>query len=255
MTEFQRDNVFGPDVFTDFIITFIQNHKDAPFFVYYPMVLPHPPFINTPDNLNNKKVNNQKRYEGMVSYMDKLVGRIVSAVKDSGLLENTVIFFMGDNGTPQEVVSTMDNIVIRGGKGQMTDTGTRVPLIVNWKGIIPERLVVNDLVDLTDIFPTLSDIAQFELKSDLTIDGRSFLPQLKGKAGNPREWVYIQYRKDMAFRTMNWKLNDDGWLFDLKADPFENHRILKDKDTADSARARQRIERIVKNIFNLHSKK
>jgi len=255
ITEVQRDNIYGPDIFTEFILNFIRNHKESPFFAYYPMVLPHAPFQYTPDNLNRKEVSDQqKMFADMVSYMDKLVGQIISTIKELGLKDKTIILFTADNGTPRRIVSSMGDISLRGGKGKVTDLGTRVPLIAGWKGVIPSGLVCHDLIDFTDFFPTLAHIAEIEKQSSFRIDGHSFLPQLKGEKGNPRKWVFLQLNRRQAFRTKHWKLNQYGWLFNLKEDPFELHPILKGKDNVESSTARKDIEEIVRKMFHIKGK-
>jgi arylsulfatase A len=215
------------------------------------MVLPHRHFRNTPDNLNLVRSNDiQQLFAGMVAYMDKLIGRIVTTINELGLREKTIIIFTGDNGTDRLIVSSMGRTSMRGGKGEMTDLGTHVPLIASWEGVIPEGLVCNDLIDFTDIFPTFADIAGIEVQSELKIDGRSFLPQLKGQKGDPRKWVFLQYYYEQAVRTRYWKLNNLGWIFDMKKDPFEKHPIIKSRDTNDSAIARKNLEKFFNKIIS-----
>lgn len=97
-------NVYGPDVFSDYIANFIRRNKDKPFFAYYPMVLTHDPFYPTPDSkewsdasLREKQDN--RLMSDMVSYTDKMVGKLLNVLKEEGVYENTVVIFIGDNGT------------------------------------------------------------------------------------------------------------------------------------------------------------
>jgi arylsulfatase A len=144
---------FGPDLVTDFICEFIKKNKDRPFLVYYPMILTHCPFVPTPDSADwNPKSVGSPTYKGdakyfgdMVTYMDKLIGRIADTVEKQGLSENTIILFTGDNGTDKPVVSKFKGRTVAGGKGKTTDAGTRVPLIVTGAGV--KTQVLNDLVD------------------------------------------------------------------------------------------------------------
>jgi len=226
---------YGPDVTADFLCNFIKKNKDRPFLAYYPMILTHCPFVPTPDSkdwdpksMGSKTYKGQaKHFGGMVEYMDKLVGRIVGEIEAQGLTEDTVILFTGDNGTDQPVVSMCNGIKIAGGKGKMTDAGTRVPLVVSWRGKAEPR-VVGDLVDLSDFFPTLCSLAGVEVPSPSEMDGRSFLPQVLGEEGDPREHLYSWYsvrgdsvKARVSARTKRYKLYGDGKFFDLESDVRE----------------------------------
>ncbi|MHC4464916.1 MAG: sulfatase-like hydrolase/transferase [Planctomycetota bacterium] len=108
---------YGPDVFTDYAFDFIERHKAGPFFLYFPMALVHSPFVPTPDSEDWKKrthKNNTKYFADMVTYMDKIVGRIVRKLEELGLRENTLVLFIGDNGTHKSIKSKMPDGVIQG---------------------------------------------------------------------------------------------------------------------------------------------
>jgi len=184
----------------------------------------------------------------MVAYLDKCVGRVVATLERLGLREKTLILFTADNGTPRGIVSRMGQTTIPGGKGKMTDTGCHVPLIANWKGVTPPGRVCADLVDFSDVFPTLAEAAGAPLPK-VKIDGRSFLPQIRGERGDPREWVYIQLNKQKAVRTRRWKLHGDGRLFDLQNDPFERKPIPAHSDTPESKAARERLQAVLADLL------
>lgn len=224
---------YGPDIHCDFVCDFIERHKAKPFFAYYPMNLVHAPFDPTPDT---PKQGGRKAKGGhfadMVAYLDKCVGRVVATLDRLGLRERTLVLFTGDNGTPRGIKSQMGDITIPGGKGSMTDAGTHVPFIASWKGTAPAGSVCSDLVDFSDVLPTLCELARAPLPTDRPIDGRSFAPQLRGEKGTPRDWVFIQLDKKRAVRDRRWKLYPDGRLFDLDADPFEKTPVEGDGDGA-----------------------
>lgn len=246
------DGKYGPDIFTDYLLDFIDRNRSGPFLAYYPMVITHSPFEPTPDSVEwGQNITNKRFYVDMVEYMDKIIGRIVGKLDSLGLRENTFIIFTGDNGTPKGITSQMsDGRTIDGGKSETTDAGTRVALIANWPGVIPPNRVSGDLIDFTDILPTLADAASASLPKGITIDGRSFLPQLKGRRGNPRDSVYCWYQRDPGrqlhrfVRDQRWKLYDQsnaaraGMLFDVSADPLEENPIEPGDAQADLARAR-----------------
>ena len=166
--------------------------------LYYPMILTHCPFEPTPDSADwDPKSKGSKTYKGdakyfgdMVSYMDGIVGRLLQQLETSGVRDNTIVLFTGDNGTDEPVVSMMGEVSVAGNKGSTTDGGTRVPLIAHWPGRTPPGKVTQDLIDFSDFLPTLCEAARAEVPKSLKIDGRSFLPQIRGEKGNLRNWVY-----------------------------------------------------------------
>ena len=192
---------YAPAVVSDFACDFMRRNKAKPFLVYYPMILTHCPFEPTPDSPDwDPKSKGSRSYKGtakyfgdMVTYMDKIVGKFVAALEKLGLREDTLVLFTGDNGTDKPVVSMMAGRKVAGGKGAMTDAGTRVPFIADWPGVIPKGTVSRDVVDFSDLLPTLCECAGVSVPPKLGIDGRSFLPQLKGEKGNPREWIHCWY--------------------------------------------------------------
>jgi arylsulfatase A-like enzyme len=192
---------YGPDIFTDFLIDFARRHKDGPFFLYYPMALTHAPYYSTPTtdpNETEKFRHSADKFKENVEYLDKLIGRIVEALEEMGLRENTVIFFTGDNGTGGQ------------GKGQPTELGARVPMIVNCPGLVKPIGLSDELVDLSDIMPTLAELAGAELPQDRPIDGRSFAFLLRGDPGEPREWIFSYLGDRRILRTKRWLLEDNS---------------------------------------------
>ncbi|GAB3658984.1 sulfatase-like hydrolase/transferase [Echinicola sediminis] len=232
------EDAFGPDVFVDEIGDFMERHSDQPFFVYYPMVLTHDPFVPTPANKDfggfeaSSKVNDPAYFGEMVSYMDKLVGEIVQKIEDLGISENTLILFIGDNGTDHDVVSLQEGQEIRGDKGQTTEAGTHVPMIARWKGQIPEGTVNDNLVDFTDFLPTLLDAVSFRERKGVFTDGLSFYPQLLGKSSKGRKWVFCHYdpnwgkfEKKRFVHDREWKLYDSGEIYHIAKDPLEEFPV------------------------------
>lgn len=247
---------YGPDVSCDYALDFIERHKTGPFLVYFPMALVHSPFVPTPDSKDWKKPkhkNNTKYFADMVAYMDKIVGRIVSKLGELGLRENTLFLFTGDNGTHKSIKSKMPDGIIQGDKGQTTDAGTRVPLIANQPGVVPAGKVNGDLVDFSDFVPTFAEAAGTEIPSDMPEDGRSFLPQLRGEKGNPREWIFCHYdpkwlgrKKATRFvRDKRWKLYAAGDLYDVPADTLEKN---PNPPGPEAATARKRLQAVLDSM-------
>ncbi len=193
---------YGPQVINDYACKFIGENRDQPFLLYYPMVLTHAPYQPTPDSADWDPAaerggkSGERYFSDMVSYADKMIGNVVAALDRHQLRERTLLLVVGDNGTGRSVTSRMGSKTVKGAKGSPTDRGMHVPLIANWPGHIAPGGVLNDLVDSTDFLPTICEAAGIEPPSDLTVDGHSFLPQLCGQQGSPREWIYCWYARE-----------------------------------------------------------
>jgi arylsulfatase A len=224
---------YGPDLVNEYAIDFVMRNKERPFFLYYPMMLTHGPYMPTPDSkdwdpkiMGERDGRSPEHFGDMVQYMDKLIGKLLAGLDKAGVRENTLVLFLGDNGTGAGTRSMMGQREVIGGKGSTTETGMHVPLIASWPGHIARGKVSSDLVDSTDLLPTICAAAGITLPKDLVVDGRTFLPQLRGEAGQPRKWIYSWYSprgerlREFAFNH-NYKLYRGGEFFDLKADPEE----------------------------------
>jgi len=262
---------YGPDVVTDYLCDFIERNQDRPFLGYYPMILPHDPFRPTPDSENPNSKDGTSNFRDMVAYVDKMVGKIVNKLDELGLRENTLVLFTCDNGTSGSIKSELNGKIVQGGKRQMTDAGTHVPLIANWPKTIPGKQVKVDPVDFSDFLPTLLEAAQTPQLPNLTLDGQSFLPQITGKQGKPRKWVHCFYRvkgEDGKFqqwaRTQRYKLYNTGRFYDISQDRLEKNPLQKlspnEKQTRamlhlvlnqfDRGKQPERIDLFAKNNFS-----
>jgi arylsulfatase A len=257
---------YGPDIVNDYALHFIQRKKDQPFLLYYPMMLTHGPYQPTPDSstwdpkAQGEAVNrNEKHFGDMVEYMDKLIGRLIARLDTLGLRNNTLVVFVGDNGTGKGTRSMMGGRVVIGGKGTTTAAGMHVPLIANWPGQVAAGKVHRDLVDSTDFLPTLIDAAGVRPPPDLTLDGRSFLPQLRGERGQPRDWIYSWYspRQGSGDRTVrefafdhDFKLYRNGEFFDLRADSAEKQPHAVNSLGGEAAAAAKRLQSALDQFAN-----
>ena len=260
--QFRRDlaGKYGPDIWVNYINGFIDRHREEPFFVYYSMALPHWPMVPTPDSPawqdpQRRNEEDVRYFKDMAEYMDKCVGKIVQHVDEAGLAENTLILFFSDNGTHLKVTSQTRSGPVSGGKGKTTDAGTRVPLIARWPQHIQPG-VSHDLIDSTDLLPTMMDAAGAPLPEHFPIDGRSFYPQLMGQPGTPREWIFChfdprpgwdkdRFRLQRFARTARYKLYADGSFFDVPADPLETKSIA----TGQGAPAAEAARALLKQVF------
>jgi len=247
---------YGPDLVNDFLCDFIRRNRERPFFVLHSMLLTHAPFEPTPGSpdwdpraAGGGERGDVKHFPAMVAHADKLVGKLTALLEELGLRESTLVLFTGDNGTARAITSRFLGRDVRGGKGEMTDAGTRVPLIASWPGVIPAGARSTDLVDSTDFFPTVLDAARVAVPQGLAIDGRSFLPSLRGEKGGAREWIYSWYSRDGGAvgrelaRDQRFKLYSDGRFYEVAIDPEESRDLSKGELSNAAAEARERLRK------------
>jgi arylsulfatase A len=230
---------YMPHLMHDHLVKFMEQHRDEPFFIYYPMSHVHGELQRTPDSEPNPKdlmVDN-------VAYMDKLVGRLISELERLKLREKTLLIFMGDNGTGHNWAAkgTIGGRQLSGAKGEMLEGGAHVPLIANWPGIVPAGKVLEDMVDSTDFVPTFAALTGAKLPGDKVFDGHSILPQLLGEKGKPRDPIFIELARNWYVREANWKLNEKAELYDMSDSPFTEKLVAATADTEASKAARGRL--------------
>ena len=236
----RNKDLYGPDIVSDYAIDFIQRNKEKPFFLYYPMLLAHDPFVPTPDSdeWNNPDLRYKKNnifFKDMVEYMDKIVGKIIQEIKAQGLEDNTLIIFLGDNGTNRTLVTKTVNGDVKGAKGNTITHGVHVPMIASWPTKIKKPIIYDGVVDLTDFYATFSDILNVSNDSD----GKSLTHIFYGNKKNIREtvtiyydpkWsVYVDRYRNIFSQDKRYKLYKNGEFFDMKNDIFEENP-LKEKD-------------------------
>jgi len=229
-TEAYDEDVYGPDVYCRFLLERMEEYRDEPFFLYYPMALVHSPFVPTPDSADRTSRDKQRNFADMVAYMDKIIGRIVDQTVKLGIAERTLILVTGDNGTHKSLRSNMGDRVIVGGKGLPTDAGTHVALFGYQPGTIPAGRVCCDLVEFSDFMPTIAAATGVQALS--STDGQSFLASLHGEKGRVRDSIFIYYwprpekGEPLRFvRNQRWKLYGNGNLYDVKRDILEQRPV------------------------------
>jgi len=187
------ENEYGPDVFKNFISEFIMANKDTSMFIYYPMVLTHTPFDNTP---NDSASTDLGRFKGMVKYTDMITGDLLHTLEEAGIRNNTLIIWTTDNGTSGKIAGTLNGRKVQGGKAATSEAGICLPFIVSWPSIIDPEMTSNALIDFSDIFPTCLDIAGIAVGREYKIgdqthliDGVSFKQVLVNEKNSIREWI------------------------------------------------------------------
>lgn len=255
-----RDDIaerFGPDVLVDYVIEQMVEAKAAgkPFLIVHNELLPHWPMIDTPDDRAMKR---KPSLGNMIHYMDKLVGRLLRAVEELGIRDNTYVLFMGDNGTDEPYVknpklgqpgeepgtrhTTAGNV--NGGKRDLNDGGSHVALLIWGPPGVPRGRVCDDLVDVVDLFPTFCELSGTPIPGSLKIDGRSIAPQIHGRPGVPRLWVHQGVSGAVSIFDGSFRLTK-GQLIDARQLPAEN---AAPKQDAAAVEARKRLTSLLQFI-------
>ena len=197
------------DAFGREAAAFIDRNKDRPFFLYLPFNAVHAPLEAAQkyaDRAKSIKDATRRTYAAMTIALDDAVGRVLDTVRKADLEQNTLIFFLSDNGgpTPQ---TTSSNAPLRGYKGQVWEGGIRVPFMAQWKGHLPAGKVLADPVASLDIVPTVLAAAGKAAKPEAKLDGVNLLPHVSGeKAGRPHDVLYWRFHAKRAIRMGDWKL-------------------------------------------------
>jgi arylsulfatase A len=147
--------------------------------------------------------------------MDKKIGGLMDYLKKKNMDKNTIVIYIGDNGTPTQITSQFNGISITGGKGHTYTYGTHVPLIVYWQGRISAGTVNNNLISLPDFLPTLANLTQMYIPPSFKpIDGISFANQLFGDYSSARSLIYNYYHRDTSFAPVTWVQDTKFKLYD-----------------------------------------
>jgi len=237
---------FGPDVYTDYLIRFITEHKDEPMMLYFPMALTHGPLTRTPAEPNVE--TSPDKHKAMVRYVDLLVGRLCKALDKLRIRDRTIIIFTTDNGSGGGHTGTLNGRKIRGGKAKKTENGVCAPFIVNCPGLVPKGVVTDALTDFSDLLPTFAELGGAEVPKDLKIDGVSIAPLLLGKAKDSgRKWIMalghgaarldakgvrgkVDYTerviRDKRYKVWVSEQRKISQLYDLRMDPSEQKNLI-----------------------------
>ena len=174
--------------------------------------VPHVPMACPPedealyDGVPKGRFQENQKYAAMMSHLDQSMKTVLDKLDELEISENTVVIFTSDNGGLKNLTS---NQPFRGGKGDLYEGGIRVPLIVRWPGRIESGAVCNSPMISTDYFPTFLELAGLKLMPEAHVDGRSMLPLLEGKKGDPRTLVWhFPHRNEPCSAVMegDWKL-------------------------------------------------
>jgi len=219
-------------------VSYIEENKDRPFFIYLAYNAPHTPLQATEKYLSrfeNIKDPKRKTYAAMVSAVDDGVGLVLAKLAELNLVENTIVVFLSDNGGPENSNGS-DNGVLRGQKSDLFEGGIRVPFAMQWPAKIPAGTIYHNPIISLDIFATVIAQSQTPLKTKNPIDGVNLIPYLTGeKTGQPHDYLF--WRKfdtqDFAVRKGNHKMvikkGSEKMLFDLEKDISEENDVSAER--------------------------
>ncbi|MDQ8195979.1 sulfatase-like hydrolase/transferase [Coraliomargarita sp. SDUM461004] len=226
---------------TDAALRFIDYHHEEPFFLYLAYFAPHVPLDSSKKYLDRFPGDMPERRRmalAMLAAIDDGVGRLIQSLQSYGIDENTLIFFMSDNGAPLKLDMrdiTLDyrggawdgslNAPLNGEKGMLSEGGIRVPFLARWTGTIPGGQVLDTPVITLDVAATACAVAGLEKPESL--DGENLIPFLtSGESLRPRT-LYWRFWEQSAVRKGNWKLlrqaDHPPFLFNLDSDLEEKH--------------------------------
>jgi arylsulfatase A-like enzyme len=242
------EKAYLTDAFSREAVSFIERHKDKPFFLYLAYNAPHSPMQAPPKYLNrfpDETDPQRKAFLAMLSALDDGVGRVMTALREHGVENDTLVVFHSDNGGPTYGNSSR-NDPLRGAKGGTLEGGIRVPFVMQWKGRLPAGKVEDRAVIQLDLFPTALAAAGVTAPSGRTIDGKDLLPYLTGKNDGPvHDTLYWRFGPRRAIRHGDWKLHWNGEeiprLYDVAKDPAESRDLAaSDADRVEQLLARYR---------------
>lgn len=197
----EKPEKYLTDAFSDEAVSFVKRSKEKPFFLYLSYNAPHAPLQATEKYLSRfKGIADEKRrtYAAMVSAMDDGVGRVLAEIRAGGLEENTIVFFLSDNGGSNENAS--NNFPLRGHKSSVWEGGFRVPYAVKWPGKLPKGSTYDQPVSSLDIFATIAAASGMTTDPSHPLDGVDLVPSLTGKdSAAPHESIFLRKFQQQAF--------------------------------------------------------
>lgn len=224
------------DYLTDEAIAAMEANRTRPFFMYLAYNAPHSPLQATKadyDALPQIESHPLRVYAAMIRNLDRNIGRVLEAIREKGLENDTLVIFTSDNGGANYLGFEALNKPYRGWKATFFEGGLRVPFFMRWPGRLPKGESVAAPVSHFDIYATAAAVAGVRVPSDRVLDGKNLIPFIeKTETGQPHEALYWQSGNYRTIRTADWKLQVDGtrkkqWLFHLADDPTEQHDLAE----------------------------
>ena len=219
------------DYYTDEAIKVIEANKNRPFFLYLAHWAIHTPLQTTLDDYDaysSIEDHTERTYAGMIHGLDRSLGRVLEALEQQGLTDNTIVIFTSDNGGAGYVGLPDVNAPFRGWKLTFFEGGIHVPFMMRWPAKIAPNQTFTDAIHHLDIFTTAANAAGAAIPNDRKMDGVDLLPFIQGEAeGVPHDTLFWTQDNYQVIRHEGWKLQLSGpnkeftWLFNLNEDPTE----------------------------------
>jgi arylsulfatase A-like enzyme len=246
-----REKGYIVDLCTNKALSFIERHKDGPFFCYVPFTTPHSPWAAPPENWahfkdkpipqqatdpKQEEINHTRCALAMLENQDWNVGRLLNKLEDLGLAANTIVFYFSDNGPN----SWRWNDGMKGRKGSTDEGGIRSIAYMRWPKRLPKGRNVTQIAGAIDLLPTLTSMAGIERVGKRPLDGRDLSPLLLGSDG---EWedrlIFSTWGNKVSVRTQDYRLDQQGNLYDMRTDPGQTHPVNKDQQETAARLAKQ----------------
>ena len=236
------------DYYTDEAVRVIEANKDRPFFLYLAHWAPHTPLQATRedyDALSDVELHRERVYAAMIRSLDRGVGRVMTALKENGLDQNTLVMFTSDNGGAGYIGLPNVNVPYRGWKITLFEGGIRVPFLARWPAQLPAGVTYEAPVHHFDMYATAAAAGNTDLPSDRVMDGVDLTPYVTGiDTSTPHDYLFFSSGAAQAVRDMRWKLivsapqggKRKEWLFDLKADGERKNLLTQNSDVASRLR-------------------
>jgi len=204
-----EEKAYLTDAWTREAVDFIGRHQDKPFFLYLAYNAVHSPLQGADPYMQRfRHIEDIHRriFAAMLGNLDDSVGTVLAKLRETGLMDNTLLFFISDNGGPTREL-TSSNLPLRGGKGELYEGGIRVPFLVQWKGTLPSGTVYPLPVSSLDVYTTAAAVAQARIPAQRALDGVDLIPYLTGEnPGRPHQVLFWRLQQRAAVRVGDWKL-------------------------------------------------
>lgn len=235
--EFVRGDGYLPDDITGKAIAFMEAHRDVPFLVYVPFNTPHSPmqvpeqfwkqFADHPLGQRHREpekedIEHTRAALAMTENIDWNVGRLLGGLERLGLQDNTIVLYFSDNGPN----GARWNAGMKGRKGSTDEGGVRSPFVIRWPAGIASGSTILEIAAAIDLLPTLADLAGIEAVTEHPLDGRSIAPLLRtGESAPLDRYVFSHWRGRTSVRSATHRLDHEGQLFDMAADPEQRANV------------------------------
>ncbi|VAX27062.1 Arylsulfatase [hydrothermal vent metagenome] len=245
----QADFDYTTDGFTNAAVDFIDRHKKEKFFVYLAYNAVHTPLQAKEQDMEDYgflKDEKYQTYAGMMKSLDENIGKLLTYLDDENLRENTLIFFINDNGGPT-YVTPANNDPLSGCKGTNYEGGIRVPFIISWTSVLPKNEVYDSPVISFDILATMLDVVNIKAREKTQLDGVNLLPYLLGnKKERPHKTLFWRENITAAVRDGDWKLirfpDKPAELYNLSQDISEVNDL--------AAREPEKVKELYGKLWN-----